>query len=436
MKVVRFITASVLSLAALTCSVDIRLSGTVTDRAGNGLAGVGVSLVRAGVSGTTSNTGEWTLSGNTGTMSRDASHPIIRWSGNSLVMRLLVAGNVRIDAFDLMGASGFHVVTKLYRPGEYRIPVSVRKSGLTWLRVTIGGYTETIIVGTNFPGLKFNSTVSEVATRSLGVVDTLRFEWHSKLIAEMPISEVDSSALLIKINVDSSVGWNTAYSSHPLYDARDGQSYQTVKIGDQIWMAENLNFSVENSWWFSGKDESLSQSAFFNDSLASGAKYGRFYTWASFLNLPDSCNLKYCLLPDSCRSKVCSSDLFPSRRGVCPIGWHVPSELEWALLVNSAESDPRVGNEKGGLGLKSISGWLNNSNGSGTDVFGFRGRAAGNRTGEGKFFNTGSLGVWHTSREGSATKMLMGSTMFDSPRFYYDNVYSKTTAISGRCVKD
>lgn len=74
-----------------------------------------------------------------------------------------------------------------------------------------------------------------------------------------------------------------------LLDKRDGQEYATVEIGDQVWMAENLNFRTEHSWYYD------------NDSSSYAAKYGRLYTWED-------------------ASKA------------CPVGWHLPSDEEWKAL--------------------------------------------------------------------------------------------------------
>ncbi len=73
-----------------------------------------------------------------------------------------------------------------------------------------------------------------------------------------------------------------------LTDVRDGKTYKTVKIGEQTWMAENLNFDNTGSYCYANKQENCD-------------KYGRLYTWEAAKN-------------------------------VCPTGWHLPTEEEWQQL--------------------------------------------------------------------------------------------------------
>ena len=72
-------------------------------------------------------------------------------------------------------------------------------------------------------------------------------------------------------------------------DARDGQTYKTVTLGDQTWLAQDLNYETDNSWCFQ------------NDP-ANCETYGRLYNWEAAMN-------------------------------ACPAGWHLPSDQEWSKLI-------------------------------------------------------------------------------------------------------
>jgi uncharacterized protein (TIGR02145 family) len=125
-------------------------------------------------------------------------------------------------------------------------------------------------------------------------------------------------------------------------DERDGKRYKYVEINGQTWMAENLNYNAYSSRCYS-------------DSLNNCAKYGRLYNWATAMD------------------STASSTANPSGvQGVCPSGWHLPSDTEWNALmnfVNPSCSFEEIFCAGAGTKLKATSGWTIGNNG--TDDFGF-----------------------------------------------------------------
>ena len=110
-----------------------------------------------------------------------------------------------------------------------------------------------------------------------------------------------------------------------LTDDRDGQVYKTVKIGEQWWMAENLNYA------YLQPTDSLDSSSFcYKDSAAYCEKYGRLYLWSAAM---DSAAL-YSTNGEGCGFSASCSPEFPVQ-GVCPVGWHVPSKDEWDTLYRA-----------------------------------------------------------------------------------------------------
>ena len=103
-------------------------------------------------------------------------------------------------------------------------------------------------------------------------------------------------------------------------DPRDGQVYKTVKIGNQTWMAENLNFETADG-------------SCFDDRTTNCLRYGRLYPWESAME-------------------------------ACPAEWHLPDSTEWKALFAAVG-----GIESAGKSLKFTEGWRNGGNG--TDEFGF-----------------------------------------------------------------
>jgi len=197
-----------------------------------------------------------------------------------------------------------------------------------------------------------------------------------------------------------------------MMDKRNRKLYRTVAIGGNIWMAENLNYEVENSYCY-------------NNSADSCAKYGRLYTWAAAIDSvklatdagnPQDCGYrKTCTLP----AKV---------QGICPTGWHLPSKSESEALFTAVGGKSTAGNI-----LKSQTGWF--LGGKGTDAFGFAVLPAGDRSRSGDFSSDGADAYFWCSAE--ATVYLAYHMYFrycDEDASVSNN--SKGNAYSVRCVKD
>lgn len=152
-----------------------------------------------------------------------------------------------------------------------------------------------------------------------------------------------------------------------IVDSRDNQTYKYIKIGTQTWMAENLKFAIDSSWWKSNSPDS-------------GTKYGRIYSWASAMGFNDSCNN---------RTSSCQSLVEPLHQGVCLSGYHIPSPDEWSELVRFVELDLRVGSGFAGFALKATSSWKLDWDGkNGADLFGFCALSGGDK-----------LMTWQSSHE-------------------------------------
>jgi len=170
----------------------------------------------------------------------------------------------------------------------------------------------------------------------------------------------------------------------------DSYWYETVLIGDQCWFAENLRTTaygngdaipagLADGEWTSttsgatavyGEDSSTcsnySPDIDACDEAQSLEEYGRLYNWYA--------------VNDS--------------RGLCPSGWHVPTDGEWTDLENHITSQGFDGSE--GTALKSTYGWY--QGGNGTDNFGFSALPGGYRSHDlGRFLDAGFNGSWWSS---------------------------------------
>ena len=172
-----------------------------------------------------------------------------------------------------------------------------------------------------------------------------------------------------------------------LVDDRDGQTYKTVKIGDQWWMAENLNYEAANGYCF-------------NDSAENCEKYGRLYTWSTALV-------------------------------ACPSGWHLPTKADFDTLLAAVGGDSLAGNA-----LKSFAGWNRvEDEGDGADSYGFSGSPAGWMDLTGDYYQVGYFGRFWSISSCSDKKAYTLHLKYNAESGSLDCTL-KESAISVRCIKD
>lgn len=194
-------------------------------------------------------------------------------------------------------------------------------------------------------------------------------------------------------------------------DTRDGKTYKTVAIGTQTWMAENLNFETTDSYCH-------------NDNVANRAKYGCLYTWADAMDSVGA----FSVSGKNCGSGKTCSPRYPVR-GICPNGWHLPTEDEYKTLFKTIGGESR-----GALMLKSLTGWV--SNGDGIDAFGFSALPAGGRNGnDGGYVGEGSWAMFWSSTEYSYSNVhgMALSYEYNDPLMFTDRKYNGRSI---RCLQD
>lgn len=148
-----------------------------------------------------------------------------------------------------------------------------------------------------------------------------------------------------------------------LVDDRDGQSYKTVKIGNQWWMAENLNYA-----YLQPTAELDSSSLCYDNDPKNCLKYGRLYLWSAAMDSVVE-NTGKCGFHGICdyETKTCTVECNrDGTRGVCPEGWHLPSRWEFEALSQAVGGKSQA--------LKSRDGWQSNN---GTDDYGFDAKPTG-----------------------------------------------------------
>jgi uncharacterized protein (TIGR02145 family) len=205
-------------------------------------------------------------------------------------------------------------------------------------------------------------------------------------------------------------------------DARDGKVYKTVKIGNQEWMAENLNTdrfrngdkipearSLEE--WDSASSKKHPFWCYFDNDPDNGKKYGKLYNWYAVND----------------------------KRGLAPKGWHIPSDAEWTILINFLGGKKVVGKK-----LKSTTGWEryimgSYKSGNGANSSGFTGLPGGyiNYYQLNYVFSDES-GAWWSSSEHDKGWLESGGTFFINIWGNEVNLYNQLKELgnSVRCIRD
>lgn len=142
-----------------------------------------------------------------------------------------------------------------------------------------------------------------------------------------------------------------------IVDSRDGQLYKTVNINGRWWMAQNLNYAADSTYCYDDEPDSCTV-------------YGRLYPWTVAMNLDTAYNKLNATYDDKIKG---------THQGICPEGWHLPSEKEWKEMIDYADS--HNGNEGASASMRAKYGWIANETYeiNYIDRFGFAGLPAGAR---------------------------------------------------------
>jgi uncharacterized protein (TIGR02145 family) len=195
----------------------------------------------------------------------------------------------------------------------------------------------------------------------------------------------------------------------PITDMRDGKSYNTLLIGSQCWMTENLNIGMRINGFQTQSDNQVIEKYCFSNLESNCDIYGGLYQWSEAMQYVTT----------------------PGMQGICPEGWHLPSDGEWTSLTTFLGDVNVVGGKMKEAGYAH---WKPPNTGA-TNTSGFTALPGGNRHGYGTFSNLTILGHFWSSSESSSSNAWFRSLYYQDTVVYQDD-YPKTHGFSGRCLKD
>lgn len=276
-------------------------------------------------------------------------------------------------------------------------PVASGQTG-TWVIILGSGGT---VNDANNPASSFSGIIGE----------NYRITW-----------EVTNGCVQVEDYVDIKSFQQIAGCGNPLLDTRDNQTYNTVQIGLQCWMAENLN--IGSTLQFGTEDASnngIIEKFCYGNNVSNCTEYGGLYDWNEMMQYVTT----------------------EGTQGICPPGgWYLPTDNEWKTLEGTVDSQYGVGYPEwdnilfrgfdAGLNLKSSIGWFG---GNETDPFGFNALPAGGfDAAMDNWFGIGEgTGFWTSTPENNFSSYYRGlDGGFSSViRFNTFNI----SLLSVRCVK-
>ncbi|MEO6097936.1 MAG: FISUMP domain-containing protein [Fibrobacteria bacterium] len=423
------------AVASLCAAQSVNIRGMVKDKAGAGISGATVKLEAANLSTTSGSDGSFNLTGMlTGIREKDKGtsfleSPITFQNGRlrfSLSENTLVAIKVH-DA----GGRRIRGSERVYLAGTYLLPFPADAASMHWNTVAIG---QNITTFKSSPaGWYSGEEASESSRPSSGALskqgkasavfrDVLSIVKAGQINHRDSIKTLDTSGIMIQMIPNAG----------NVTDA-DGNVYQSVRIGDQVWTVENLKSTkyndgtpiplvTDNTEW-----TSLATGAhcFYDNDPANKDKYGAMYHW------------------------------YTVRTGrIAPVGWHVPTDVEWEalnsfLITNGYNWDGTTTGNRVAKSLAAKTDWISSElagsvgNGSGANnSTGFSALPGGGRHDAGpiedRFIAKDSTGFWWSSvpESGGDTTRAWLFSLYHNRTGLVKNVHYKKYALSVRLLRD
>lgn len=197
-----------------------------------------------------------------------------------------------------------------------------------------------------------------------------------------------------------------------------GQTYTTVLIGTQCWMKENLNIGTRTADTSNQTDNGSIEKYCYEDNDTNCSTYGGLYQWDEMMQY----------------------DSLPGAQGICPAGWHIPTDDEWCTMTRSIDftincySAGWDGSTAGITMMEASSGgW--NSNPDATNQSGFSAPGSGYRNTHKCFRNLGLYALyWSSSR--NSVLLPWYRSLYGSKGGIYRYTTIKSHGFSVRCVKN
>jgi uncharacterized protein (TIGR02145 family) len=200
-----------------------------------------------------------------------------------------------------------------------------------------------------------------------------------------------------------------------------GQVYNTIQIFSQCWLRENLNVGTRINSHNQQMNNGLIEKYCYHDEISNCGIWGGLYQW----------------------NEMMQYETGAGKQGICPPGWHLPSDEEWKVLEGAVDSHYGIGHPvwdswdlrgiDAGSNLKSTSGW---NGGNGLDLYGFTALPAGYNASSGAYLSLGEQARFWSSTHDNSHIPWRRFHRFISPGVDRTASNIRTYGFSVRCIKD
>ncbi len=392
--------------------IDIR--GTVIDSSGAGINGATVELKESGISTNTGSDGSFTLSGNITAIEKALNIPpkresSIRIQNGNLDILLFKSSSISVNIYNVSGRNIFSS-SKVYSSGRHTLSFAAQTSGIHLYKVIIGNsetYSFKMLPFSSFSVYPENrtpgsSSFAKQARTAAVMRDVLCITKEGQLTYYDSIRTSDTSGIVVKMIPCAGI----------VVDV-DGNEYQSVRLGDQVWTVENLRTTKYNDGtpipYISDNEEWANSTSgafcYYENDSANVVKHGALYNWYAV-----------------------------STGNLAPEGWRIPSYTDWNnlqsyLRLNGYDFDGSTSGSKITKSMAARTDWIYcdttgtpGNNPSSNNSSGFSAFPSG-------FRNNRSLdyGQGRTCYLWSATES--GTSFANSIALYYDQVYLSTIGL-------
>jgi uncharacterized protein (TIGR02145 family) len=338
------------------------------------------------------NEGEWIVISGTGYTFCSVYNPTAAFSGSpgeTYELAWTISNTCGFSSDTVIVSFDVYPTTALAGPDQLNVEVTTLTLAANTPSVGTGIWTILSGDGGSFvdatdPGTGFSGQIAE----------TYELEWRISTNCYSSADVVTVSFLAVFV------------CGNDFVDPRDEQVYPTKLIGDQCWMAKNMNVGAQIFTGSPPANNAIIEKFCYNNQPINCEQYGGLYLWNEAMNYTTT----------------------EGSQGICPDGWRIPKDSEWVSLLNFVGTSSSCK-----LRIVGDDYWTNNE--CATDEFGFAARGAGRTNSYSSFLSLKSGTFFWTSTEGSTSDRAFQYSFFNFSEEVSQFNHLKSDGMSVRCIK-